>query len=260
MLEQQQVIEQLQAQLEKLRAQLKLDSETSSKPPSSNLLKKPETRPEASTEAEGNKRKPGGQPGHRGKTRKGFGRVDRCEILRPQQCQVCGSLSFAEEPVRVQTQQVAQLVANPIEVVEYQRQRCQCAHCGQEQTADWPSSIVPAQDLGVSLQAMLVWLGNLGHLPYEKQQEFVQELGGISIGLGTLQATNSRMADAVEQPVNQLWDWAVEQPHVHVDETPWPVKGVKEWLWVVAGNLFCLFHAADTRSRAELEQRLGESV
>jgi transposase len=48
-----------------------------------------------------------------------------------------------------------------------------------------------------------------------------------------------------------------EQPNVHVDETPWSVKGVKEWLWVVANKTFCLFHAADTRSRAELEQILG---
>jgi transposase len=47
------------------------------------------------------------------------------------------------------------------------------------------------------------------------------------------------------------------QPNVHVDETPWGVKGVKEWLWVVANKTFCLFHAAGTRSRAELEFLLG---
>ncbi len=35
------------------------------------------------------------------------------------------------------------------------------------------------------------------------------------------------------------------------------MKGVKEWLWTAAGENFCLFHAADTRSRAELETMLG---
>ncbi|MCC3532342.1 MAG: transposase [Microcoleus sp. PH2017_22_RUC_O_B] len=45
---------------------------------------------------------------------------------------------------------------------------------------------------------------------------------------------------------------------VHVDETPWCVKGVKEWLWTATGQNFCLFHAADTRSRAELETMLGK--
>lgn len=70
----------------------------------------------------------------------------------------------------VQVQQVAQLVERPIEVVEYHRLTCQCVHCREVHTAPWPESIVPGQDLGVSLQALLVWLGNYGHLSYEKQQ------------------------------------------------------------------------------------------
>jgi len=35
-----------------------------------------------------------------------------------------------------------------------------------------------------------------------------------------------------------------KQPQVHVDES-WPVLGLKEWLWVSAGQNFCLFHAGD---------------
>lgn len=80
-----------------------------------------------------------------------FGRVDRYEVLRPQRCSQCGSQAFAEVPVSVQVQQVAQLVERPIEIVEYQQQSCQCAHCGQVHTPVWPESIVPGQDLGVSL-------------------------------------------------------------------------------------------------------------
>ena len=57
---------------------------------------------------------------------------------------------------------------------------------------------MPGQDLSVGLQALLVWLGNYGHLPYEKQQELLRELGNIDIGVGTLQATNARTAMAVE--------------------------------------------------------------
>jgi transposase len=33
--------------------------------------------------------------------------------------------------------------------------------------------------------------------------------------------------------------------------------GVKEWLWTASGEGFCLFHAADTRGRMELETMLG---
>jgi transposase len=34
---------------------------------------------------------------------------------------------------------------------------------------------------------------------------------------------------------------------------------VKEWLWIFANTDFALFHAADTRSRAELESILGSN-
>jgi transposase len=40
--QQQQIIEQLQQEVERLKAKLQLDSQTSSKPPSTDLLKKPE--------------------------------------------------------------------------------------------------------------------------------------------------------------------------------------------------------------------------
>ena len=81
--QQQQAIEQLTQEVNRLKVSLGLDSQTSSQPPSTDLLKKPEKakeQPEGTAEAP--KRKPGGQLGHLGKTRKGFGRVDRYEIRR----------------------------------------------------------------------------------------------------------------------------------------------------------------------------------
>lgn len=256
-LQQQQLIEQLQQELERLKAQQRTDSQTSSKPPSTDLLVKSEKPQESTQKAQEGKRKPGGQPGHLGKTRKGFGRVDKYEVLRPRKCPNCGGEQFSEVAVAVQKQQVAKLVERPIEVVEYQRQTCQCAACGQQVSAPPATDVVPGQDLSIGLQSWLVWLGNLGHLSYEKQQEWLREFGQIEIGVGTLQATNQRLAVAVAEPIEDLWQWARQQSHVHVDETPWCVLGVKEWLWTVTGSGFCLFHAADTRSRTELEEILG---
>jgi transposase len=45
-------------------------------------------------------------------------------------------------------------------------------------------------------------------MSYEKQQELLRELGGIEIGIGTLQATNARVANAVKPAVKDLWQWA----------------------------------------------------
>ena len=249
---------ELEQEIEKLKASRDLDSKTSSKPPSGDILKKSEKKPEIEDgESLARKRKPGGQPGHPGKTRKGFGRVDRFEILRPEFCGCCGT-GFIKEPIKIETQQVAQLVEHPIEIVEYQRHTCVCEHCGNVQASDWSPDIVPGQDIGVRLQAFLGWINNYGHLPYEKQQELLWELGQIEIGVGTLVTTNERIDAAVDKSVSSLKNWIQQtQPNIHSDETPWVVKGVKEWLWIFANTNFALFHAADTRSRAELETILG---
>ncbi|MEW6499431.1 MAG: IS66 family transposase, partial [Cyanobacteriota bacterium] len=185
-------------------------------------------------------------------------RIDRIEILRPQVCQHCGGTHLRSDIENVEIQQVAQLVAKPIEIVEYHRHQYHCSQCGTTSIAPWSDEMIPAQDLGVRLQALISWLGNYAHVPYAKIRELLFELGQIEIGEGTLVATNERVAQAIEKPVEILSNWVkTEQPNVHVDETPWSVKGVKEWLWVVANKTFCLFHAADTRSRAELELLLG---
>lgn len=252
---------ELEQEVEKIKVSRDLDSQTSSKPPSGDLIKKSEKKQQNNNEeTQRKKRSPGGQPGHRGKTRKGFGRVDRWEILRPELCDCCRMSVFSLEPIKVETQQVAQLVERPIEIVEYHRYTCVCQQCGNPQTVNWSEEIVPGQDLGIRLQGFLGWINNYGHLSYEKQQELLWELGQIEIGVGTLVANNERMDGAVDRSVEDLKDWLKHtQPHIHADETPWGVKGVKEWLWIFANTNFALFHAADTRSRRELETILGLS-
>ncbi|MEG3989087.1 IS66 family transposase [Microcoleus sp. S28C3] len=250
----QKIIEELQEKLAIATGKNQTTSQTSSKPPSTDLLQKPE-KPTVKPEAD-QKQKPGGQPGHQGKTRKGFGRVDRTEISSPDICLNCGSKELSEV-INIHRQQVASLVAKPIEVVEYQTQSCKCLECGAVVRGEPPQGVVPGQDLSVNLQALLVWLGNYGHLSYAKLTELLWELGAIEVGAGTLQKTNQRVAAAVKPAINVLWEWAREQSNVHVDETPWCVMGVKEWLWTASGEGFCLFHAADTRGRVELETMLG---
>lgn len=253
---QQEWAQQIYEEIESLKAVNNRSSKDSSKPPSSDLLKRSEKKVEEIAEEEG-KKKVGGQLGHKGKTRKGFNRVDRFETLSPEGCPNCGGQAWTE--IGVSIRQTARLVEQPIEIVEYQQQECQCKHCGAVVWGELPKDVIGEQDLEASLQGMLVWLGNYGHMSYKKQQEWLKEMGLVEIGLGTIAATNERVADSIEAKVEELADWIKDQPQVQVDETPWLVKGVKEWLWSFSGEVYALYRGADTRSRAELESVLGES-
>ena len=258
-LTQQEIIERLNHEIEKLKISRSLDSKISSLPPSSDLLKKPEKKTDSS-EKPGTKkpRKPGGQLGHQGTTRKGFERIDRSEILKAEQCSSCGELLTTAKSIKVEKHSAAVLVERPIEIVEYQRHHLRCQCCGEITSPPWSNQIIPGQDLGIKLQGLLGWLGNYGHLPYKKQQELLWELGTIEVGVGTLVTTNQRVSAAIKKSVTELEEWINHNhPPLNIDETPWSVKGLKEWLWVFANPNFCLFRAGDTRSRVEIEEQIG---
>ncbi|UZQ56384.1 IS66 family transposase [Trichothermofontia sichuanensis B231] len=222
------------------------------------MHKRSECQPQAAAQPKPGQRKPGGQPGHVGKTRQGFGRIDRYEVVQPTVCQHCGSQEFSEIPRQTRHHTIAELMQPAIEVVAYEQQKCCCRRCGEPTWGELPPEVIGGQSLGVGLQSLVMWLGNYGHMSDEKQQEFLLELGGITVGVGTLQQTNARAAASVKPTVEALGDWIKHHNYGQVDETPWLVNGVKEWMWVVCGVGFCLFHAADTRSRAELVTLLGE--
>lgn len=253
---QQEIIEQLKVEIEKLKISRNLDSKISSKPPSSDLLKKSEQ--EAPSPEQKQQKSLGGKLGHQGKTRKGFGRVDRYEVLRAEKCSGCGELLAKAKSDKIEKKSVAVLVERPIEIVEYQRHHSVCQCCGEITSPPWSRQIIPGQDLGIKLQGLLGWLGNYGHIPYQKQQELLWELGQIEIGLGTLVASNQRVSTAIKPNISELEEWINQNhPTLNIDETPWSVKGLKEWLWVFANPNFCLFRAGDTRSRLEVESQLG---
>jgi len=162
---QQSQINQLQQEIDRLKTSLHLDSQTSSKPPSTDLLKKSEKQKSVaepqSPSKESPKKKPGGQPLPQGKTRKGFGRIDRYEISHPETCHHCGNQQLNSEAVKVETYQVAQLVERPIEIVEYQRHHCHCSHCGSVTQGEGRKYFSPRSRLGVQTTRIPFLVGKL---------------------------------------------------------------------------------------------------
>jgi transposase len=54
-----------------------------------------------------------------------------------------------------------------------------------------------------------------------------------------LVGTNEGIDGPVAQSIHSLKQWIKQtQPHILGDETPWVVKGVKQWLWIFANSDF----------------------
>ncbi len=151
-LRQQESIQQLFEEVSRLKGIINRNSSDSSKPPSSDFLKKSKIAKAETSDA--GKRKAGGQLGHRGTTRKGFGQVDRFEVVKPQECPQCGGQTLIE--MGVKTRECARLVEKPIEVVAYQQHQCRWQNCATIVWGKVPAEVIQDQDLEASLQEMLV--------------------------------------------------------------------------------------------------------
>ena len=134
-------VEQLEERLGRLEAQLRQDSRTSSKPPSTDPPKtRAQRRAEARAKAkellrrEGEQRKAGGQPGHRGAGRelRPEDQIDEIVDHYPEACGGCGH-EFTEQERRPRRRfgrhQVAELP--PISVIwtEHRTHQLRCRHC-----------------------------------------------------------------------------------------------------------------------------------
>jgi transposase len=141
----------LRAEVAELTRRLGQDSSTSSKPPSSDGLKKKPRIAGSLREASG---KPsGGQKGHKGDTLRqvvGPDRIVRHEASHCRHCQALLELGMARG---VEARQVFDLIERPLIVTEHQAAIYRCAHCRGVTKAAFPEGVVGPTQYGERIKA-----------------------------------------------------------------------------------------------------------
>jgi transposase len=153
-----------------------------------------------------------------------------------------------------------------LEVTRYYLMRCQCI-CGhitqaQAQRADddkaqWVGVHIGEQRLlGPRLAATVVYLSLRMRLPRLKVQELLLELFGLEVSTALIDQTIKQTARSVEPLQPELVRQLQEAVLAHADETSWPERTLRLWLWV-----FCCSHTAlyviGARTKEMFESALG---
>jgi transposase len=238
----------LQEKVRELTARLNQDSSNSSKPPSSDKPWK-ERRKQKPTG-----RKPGGQPGHKGKTRKPFAseEVDRSFELHPDRCGFCDSglrgADLINDPVRHQIVDIPPVAA---EVIEYVLHRVRCRRCGEVTAADLPEG-VPTGCAGIRLQAIMTLLTGRCRLSRREARETAIALFGpkARVSLGTVAAMERRTSSALRAAYDEALDAVQSADFVHCDETTWRESNRLAWLWGAVTPKLKVFRIDRRRNRA----------
>jgi transposase len=245
-------VQVLEAQVEELKRRLDLDSHNSSKPPSSDG---PGAEPRKSKG--GGKRKPGGQPGHKGHHREllPVEQVDQITGLKPHACQHCGGKLDGQDP-QPERHQVWEIP--PIEpyVEEFQLHGLWCPDCGAFTRASLPEG-VPAGAFGPRLQATIALLSGVYRLSKRSVESVLADFFHIPISLGSISACEAAVSAALAQPVQEAWEAAQSADVLHADETGWREANSKAWLWVAVTSVATVFMIHAKRGQVAARELLG---
>jgi len=244
------------AQLQEQLAAARKNSATSSKPPSSDIVKPPKPPlPEGQ-----DRRKIGGQPGHPKHERAPFApeavnagffdhRIDHCPR--------CG---HGLEPALWSEPRVTQQVdinEVPVLIQEHRGHPGWCPCCRKLYEAPLPIGIERGGLVGPKLTTIIAYLKGVCHASFSTIRKFVRDVIHVTISRGQLAVIIGKVTRALEQPYQELLDLLPDQDHLNVDETGHKQNAHAMWTWCFRAELFTWFKIDPTRSADVLINVLG---
>jgi transposase len=253
--------EQIRSQAERIAdlelelAKAKKDSSTSSKPPSSDIVK-----PSAKKKPPGKrgKRKRGGQPGHKRQLR---------QPLPPERVDERIDYEINEKDVQrwgltptdqFETIQHIELPESPIHVTEH-RLRVYLSPDGEAYLPDCPQ--LRSQPLfGPRMLAMVGWLKSKAHCSYTTIELWMDDVLQVPVSRGYLaKLCTGVISESLAGAHEEVKQAVPLQAQLGSDETSIKNNGKKHWIWCITAATFSLFHIASSRSREVLEELVGEA-
>ncbi|MBF6590651.1 MAG: IS66 family transposase [Ktedonobacterales bacterium] len=221
-------IARLEQRLAEVEGRLAKDSHNSSKPPSSDGLKRRSwpQRPRSG-------QKPGGQPGHAGQTLRMVTQPDVVVAHRPPVCRQCQHpLAAVTGALMVERRQVQDLPPLRLEVTEHQAMAVRCPACQALTRGTFPAAVRAPAQYGPRVRALAVYLHQYQLLPEARTGETLDDLCGASISDATLLSWVQQAGEALAPTVARIAELVANGKQQHADETGIRVQGTLHWLHV----------------------------
>jgi transposase len=252
-------IAELEAEVAKLRRQGGLDSSNSSKPPSSDGLKK---KPRLTRSLRGRSGKAsGGQEGHEGDTLRQVAKPDFVIPYEASACEHCFSPFEPNSAIAVEKRQVFDLPERPLLVTEHRASIHRCAHCRGVTKARFPSGVVSPVQYGERFRAAAAYLNVQQLVPEDRTAQALSDLFGAPVVCpASVVAWVGKKDRELRQVYEHIGERVAEAKVRHLDETGFRIAGKLQWLHTTSSLTHTFYRAGEKRGAIPTQLKGGVVV
>ena len=241
--------EALKLRIQQLENQAAKNSHNSHQPPASDGFKKNKTK----TLRNSSSRRVGGQPGHQGQTLKKVELPDHKIVHRVDGNCACGFCLKDIEAAAYEARQVFDLPVIKVEVTEHRSEIKQCPQCGKQHKAQFPDHVTKPVQYGNRVKAFSVYLMNYQFIPYERTQQFFNDIFALAISQGTLANFNKYGYQQLQDIEAFIKQQIIAANVAHFDESGLYVNGKRQWLHVASTTDFTYYASHEKRGQIAMQ-------
>lgn len=233
-------IKHLKEIIAQLQGKKSLNSQNSSKPPSTDPPWKPKSERQKSTRANG------AQKGHKGQTLKWQTNPDQVVTHSPTGTCECGLNLTKSSVSSVSKRQVLDLPELRVLVTEHHFETRVCP-CGKQHPPSIPKELQIPVQYGFRMKGLAVYLMNTQFMSLKRCELFFAEVMKTRISQGSLVNWQAQAFSSLEVVAQRIAKAVQASSVVHADETGIHVNGVLQWWHSASTSLLTHYHVAKQR-------------
>jgi transposase len=241
-------IEQLQTQVEELKGRLSKNSSNSSKPPTSDGMKR---KPKSQRKKSG--KKPGAQKGRLGKGLSQVDKPDSVIVHAPTSCRGCGADLNETNGACVEKRQVFDIPEPKVKVTEHRSEEKTCPCCKEVTRAPFPENVRGPVQYGNRTRALIAYFSHQQFIPVDRLCEVFEDIFELPISPGTCANVDKHLFKQLESFEESLKAHLLAERVLHFDESGMRCEKKLYWVHVTSSQMstFYMIHAKRGREAME---------